>query len=184
MEIKNETDNKKIISDTLKPVKQLSNYEISQLMWDFSSAIAVLKNPDEIQSFLTDLLTKREVIFLAKRIKIAKLLIKGYNYQDISNILKVSHSTISKINQWLMESGEGFRIVSERVKEKPVETSSVIDKSNEFYRFKRSHPAMFWPQFLIEDIVKNMSKRQKSKFEKTIQKLDHKSKLYKNLSEL
>lgn len=50
--------------------------------------------------FLTDLLTNQEIIMLAKRIKIPKLLVEEKSYREIEDLLKVSHVTIAKVAQY------------------------------------------------------------------------------------
>ncbi len=48
---------------------------------------------------------------LAKRFAIALLLIKGYNYEAIKEILKVSQETIARVNLSLNYRGDGYRKV-------------------------------------------------------------------------
>jgi len=68
------------------------------------------KSADEVIDFLNDLLTKTEKTMLAKRVAIAFLLIKGgYDYRQISKILRVSLGNIARIHAVLTLQGEGFR---------------------------------------------------------------------------
>jgi len=68
--------------------------------------------------------------------------------------------------------------------------SSIIkEKSNEkslsgmeWKKIKRRYPLMFWPQLLMEDIVKVLDKRQKMKIKHAVERLNHKSKLYKQIT--
>jgi TrpR-related protein YerC/YecD len=102
---------------------RISNKEKEELLTEFCEALAVLKTADETMKFLTDLLTRQEIIALAKRIKIAKFLIEGRGYRYIEEVLKVSHGTIAKVNQWLFEAGEGFKLVAERTKQESTDRS-------------------------------------------------------------
>ena len=164
---------------------KISISEREELLEEFCEALSVLKNPQEIMNFLTDLLTRQETIVLAKRIKIAKLLIEGKSYRDIEGSLKVSHGTIAKINYWLLESGEGFRMVTERTKKKkPKPTTSWDYAVKDWRKVRRRYPLMFWPQLLIEDIIKAMNKSQKEKVRQAVAKLDHKSSLYKQINKI
>ena len=164
---------------------KISISERQKLLEEFCEALSILKDPQEIMNFITDLLTKQEIIILAKRIKIAKLLIEGKNYREIERSLKVSHGTIAKINYWLLESGEGFRIVTERTKkETPRPPTSWDYALEDWRRFRRRYPLMFRPQLLIEDIIKTMNKRQKEKVRRAIEKLDRKSILYKQIDRI
>jgi hypothetical protein len=120
---------------------------------------------------------------LAKRIKVAKLLIEGKNYREIEDSLKVSHSTVAKVSEWLMQSGEGFRIIAKRTKKlKPKFSDSLTIK--DWRKSKKRYPLIFWPELLIEDIIKAMNKRQKEKVHRAIEKLDQKSKLYKQIDKI
>lgn len=162
---------------------KISNKEKEELLAEFCEALAVLKTVDEAMKFLIDLLTRQEIITLAKRIKIAKLLIEGRGYRSIESALKVSHGTIAKVGQWLLESGEGFKLVAERTKkEKAALTGSDELKKMEWGKFKRDHSLMFWPELLIKDIFKIMNEKQKEKTRKMIDELNHKSRLYRRIS--
>lgn len=164
---------------------RISNKEREDLLKEFCEAISVLKNSSEIMNFITDLLTKKELIMLAKRIKIAKLLIEGKNYREIEGILKVSHGTIARVNQWLLEGGEGFRLIAKRTKkEKPTPETSRDLAMKDWRKFRRRYSLMFWPQLLIEDVIKMMNKEQKEKIRHAIAKLDHKSSLYKRINKI
>jgi len=166
---------------------KLSNQEKENLLQEFCEAISVLNNPQEIMDFLTDLLTSQEVVMLAKRIKTAKLLIEGKGYREIQTALKMGQGTIARVNQWLTESGEGFRTIAERTKKKEPKETKILNPEaakSEWNRFKRRYPIMFWPQLLIEDIVKTMNKKQKERVKKTLAKLDEKSGIYKNINKI
>jgi uncharacterized protein YerC len=65
-----------------------------QTFWD---AVSKINHQDEIQEFLNNLLSPTERTMLAKRLAIAVLLMKKYNYENIMDLLKVSSATISKV---------------------------------------------------------------------------------------
>lgn len=156
-----------------------------ELLTEFCEALLNLKNTDEVVKFLIDLLTKSEALMLAKRIKIAKLLIEGKDYRTIGGLLKVSHGTIAKVAEWLTEAGEGFRLIAERTKKaKPQPESSWDLAMKDWKKFKRRYPIMFWPQILIEGIIQSANKKQKEKICQALKKLDHKSKLYKQFDKI
>lgn len=169
----------------MKGYQKISKPEVERLLNEFCQAISVLKNSQEIMNFITDLLTKKEVVMLAKRIKIAKLLLEGENYSKIREILKVGNSTIARVSQWLAESGEGFRLIHERTQEEKLKPPTSWDYfMSDWRKLRRRYPSMFWPELLIEEIIKTMNKRQKEKIRRAIEKLDHKSSLYKQINKL
>lgn len=170
------------MSRKLRPISKDIQQE---LLADFCEALLNIRNIDEAVKFLTDLLTKSEVIMLAKRIKIAKILIEGEDYKTIEGALKVSHGTIAKVATWLAEAGEGFRLIAERTKkEKPKPPSSWDYARREWRSFKRTHPMMFWPQLLIEEVISSANRKQREKIKRAVEKLDHKSKLYKQINKI
>lgn len=65
-----------------------------------------LKSPIALNSFLDDLLTEEEILDLAQRIKIAKLILHNRTYDEIAEIVKTSTSTVSKIGQ-VLKYGKG-----------------------------------------------------------------------------
>lgn len=71
-------------------------------------AIKHLRSKEEIQSFLTDLLSPTERTMLTKRLAIAAFLMRAYPYESISNMLKVSSSTISKV-ALVLNQNQGYK---------------------------------------------------------------------------
>lgn len=82
----------------------------------FTKALISIKSEGEMERYIFDLLTPTERIMLAKRLAIAALLIGGLPYHQISERLKVSTSTIGRVNSWLKTAGDGYRLAIERVK--------------------------------------------------------------------
>ena len=87
--------------------KVAKTIEIKMLntLWE---AIAKLKSQKEIQSFLNDLLSPTERIMVTKRLAIAALLLKKYNYESIMEIVKVSNGTVAKI-AFVLNSNVGYK---------------------------------------------------------------------------
>lgn len=94
--------------------RQLSKQVEQRLFVLFFKSFAKLSRPTEIQKFLYDLLSPTEQTMLAKRLAIALLLAKGYTYEAIKDILKVSQETISRVNVALNHQGEGYRMVIQK----------------------------------------------------------------------
>ena len=81
----------------------------------FFQAIAKLDNERDVSVFLDDFLTPTERIMLAKRLSIALMLIKGYDYRTIQSTLKVSLPTISGVSVWVKYRGRGYQKILERI---------------------------------------------------------------------
>lgn len=79
-----------------------------QIFW---RSIARLSTPYQVKLFLYDLLSSTERTMLAKRLAIALLLTKDYDYSSIKQILKVSSETIARVKMWIDEAGQGYKMV-------------------------------------------------------------------------
>jgi len=117
--------------DYHRPVRRtdrLSPQEKLGLMFDLIHAFGSINGAKNSAAFLEDLLTANEIKNLSKRLRIAKLLLVGETHRDISHKLQVSLATISKVNLWLSQGGEGFRRVLADLPTravKPVESKGV-----------------------------------------------------------
>jgi len=171
-----------------KLMEKYQNLSLStqkELLEDLCGAILFVKNKDEAVKLLVDLLTKEEVMKLAKRIKIAEMLLRGVNYYQIRHTLQTSEGTIAKVANWLKEGGEGFKLVFERrqtEKEKFSHSERFDILISEWKKVQRKNPMMFWPSLLIDSLVASADKKEKEKILQSIGKLDRKSKIYKEVS--
>lgn len=73
----------------------------------FYQSLADLKEPNQVANFLKEFLTPTEQVMLAKRISIGYLLGKKYEARTISNILKVSVTTVTSVNR-LIKHNKGY----------------------------------------------------------------------------
>ncbi|MDP3973683.1 MAG: YerC/YecD family TrpR-related protein [Candidatus Daviesbacteria bacterium] len=64
-----------------------------------------LKSKD-LANFIDDLLTEEEILDLAQRLKIAKLILEEKTYDEIAGKVGTSTSTVSKIGQ-IIKYGKG-----------------------------------------------------------------------------
>jgi uncharacterized protein YerC len=99
---------------------QVSKYPITQDVYNrifeiFFKTIADVKSPSEVKEFFEDFLTPTERIMLAKRLAIAILLAKDYDYRSISKILRVSVSTVASVNVFFKYAGRGYHRVVKRI---------------------------------------------------------------------
>lgn len=90
--------------------------EISRRVFEiFLETIADLKKPQEVGEFIDEFLSDTERTVLAKRLSIAVLLAKGYDYDSIRQILKVSPPTIAAVNNAMRKKGHGYQRVLARI---------------------------------------------------------------------
>ena len=150
---------------------------------EFCEAFVAIKNIEEAASFLKDLLGKQEIEMLAKRLKIAKLLLEGKRYEEIQEELKVSHGTIARVNLWLKTSGEGYRLIVKRTKKR--ERSEVeLMVGETLNRYIHARSAYYWPYLLWEELVKNLGKRKKKRLQEILAESEDKEKIYQEFNEI
>jgi len=77
--------------------------EKEKILNEFYFLVGSLKNREQVTNFFKDILTPSEIIMLARRIQIARLLLEGNNYMQISRKLKSGVDTITKVQKWLKE---------------------------------------------------------------------------------
>lgn len=98
-----------------KPISKDLYKEIVQELWWILTNI---RDEREMAMFLGDLLTDTEKLMLAKRLALANLILRGWDWFEICDFLKVSPSTVNHMRHWLNGSGRGFRIAIKRLEKK------------------------------------------------------------------
>ena len=161
---------------------RLARDEEQGLLLDFFQSLATLRGFREAAQVFQDLLSRAELTMLAKRLKIAKLLLDNITYQEISRQLKVSTQTIARVNIWLQESGDGFRLMFDRTKNKLSAHKKVA--AGRWSAIKRRYPIYFWPELLVREIMGIANKRQKQRLRNVITNLNLKDKRYRELQKM
>lgn len=77
--------------------------------------IANLHDVGEIETFLAEFISPVEKIMLAKRMAIAVLLAKGYDYEAIKKVLRVTPTTIASVSIALKYSKRGYKRAVEKI---------------------------------------------------------------------
>ncbi len=147
-----------------------SEKEKHEIILDLVNGFLSCKNMDEAVIFLGDLLTKKELEILSRRLRVAKLLLEGKDYRIIQEQIHVSHGTIAKIAAWLDEKGDGFRKV---VKQLPKESKNkdLADESV-WEEIKDKYPMYFLPERIIEGILKEKGLQKNNKTKLAIKNLE------------
>jgi TrpR-related protein YerC/YecD len=166
--------------------KNLKKEEVGKMFYKLCLAISKIKKPTEVSVFLGDLLTANEVAMISKRLKIAEMILDGFSYEEIIENLKVGSSTVARVQEWLNISGDGYRQAVEDTRGKDIIKESDKDRNN-FSNIKKKYPMYYWPEIVLENIIKNSNKRQKEEIKKVIDQMDklkEKTDLYKKLKRL
>lgn len=87
----------------LRKLNTKERQELLNLLWN---SVEQLRTKKEIKNFFKDLLSESEAIMLARRILIARELLKGKTYREIMKEFGVGDSTVASVHHWL-ESGFG-----------------------------------------------------------------------------
>ena len=169
--------------------KKMSKRESEELFYKLSVVISETNKVEDAARLLRDLLSVTEVEMIAKRIKIAELLIDKKTYRAISEELKTSSATIFKVQEWLNTSGDGYRKAVKKTKGRDLQNDTPLSTydSSTWADLKRQLPAYFWPQILLENIITNSSKRQQARIStvlKQMKKMEQKNPLYKRIDKI
>ncbi|MCX6704682.1 MAG: Trp family transcriptional regulator [Candidatus Woesebacteria bacterium] len=101
-------------------MSQVSKYPVRKDVYDeifdtFLQTIANLKTKREVLEFFNEFLTPNEKIMFSKRLAAGLLISEGYDYKEISNLLKTSSATISTFSSFY-KYGEGYRKLIDKIK--------------------------------------------------------------------
>lgn len=100
------------------PKYKASKYHPSdhqQLLREFFLAVAELRSTQEVANFFKDLLSVTETTMLARRLKVAQRLEAGKTYDAIAKDLDISKTTIARVQRWLEDGHDGYRVALERL---------------------------------------------------------------------
>lgn len=167
-----------VVVENMQRIDKLSKVEQESLIYDLVYALTAAKTIEDVSLFVQDLLTRQELKNLSKRLRIAKLLLQGKMYEEIEKDIHVSHGTVAKISAWLAQRGEGFRVI---VKKLPRKETIKESGFSEWESIKKRYPMYFWPEILLEEVVKNAGARQKMRMQNILTRLDEKSDLHKRI---
>lgn len=114
-----------------------------------SKSLAKLNAEREIDQFLSKILTGTEIIMIARRIKVATLLLTGKSYREIEEELGVGFTTITRVQNWLND--EDNKCTPEITQALQKEFQSKLQKKRRGYTIsseiisdlKRRHPVRF-----------------------------------------
>ena len=80
----------------------------------FYQAVLTLKNEEECSAFFSDVCTIKELIVIAQRLEVAKLLVQDKSYVEISAESGASSATISRVNRSLSYGTGGYTMILDR----------------------------------------------------------------------
>lgn len=156
-----------------KRLEKISREEQLALFFDLINAIRIVNSPTDTALLLRDLLTAKEIKNLSKRLRIAKLLLADKTQQEIVDHLQTSFATVTKVNLWLNQGGEGLRKVIKRLPQKYNMPDNLPPGPIEYYG----------PQVIYGLLKASLASRQKASLEKFMESVEEKRILDKSLKE-
>jgi uncharacterized protein YerC len=107
------------------------------------NSFTLMGSKEEVREFVKDLFTHTEYKMLAKRLEIARRLLKGETYESIKDSLKVTEKPIVYISNILANAGKGFRNVDLRLQDLEKEYSRKREERQAYieHRKRRKLPA-------------------------------------------
>lgn len=92
-------------------LKKLNDKSVDQLF----EAILSLKTVEECYIFFDDLCTVNEMQSMSQRLEVARMLRKGYTYNQIEAETGASTATISRVKRCLNYGNDGYKMALERI---------------------------------------------------------------------
>lgn len=132
-------------------------------MFDLINAFSLVRSPTESALLLRDLLTAAEIKNLAKRLRIAKLLVAGKRQWEIQEELRCSFGTITKVSLWLNSGGEGLRRIISRLPKRRKKVTRVSGR-----------PGYRWPQLLMAVAQDTLTERETHQLKRFLEKISDK----------
>ncbi len=83
-----------------------SNKTTQQLV---EALVAIDSNAD-MQNFLRDVMTEKEIAEISARLEAARMLQAGSKYTDITAATKLSSRTVARISDWLQNGCSGYQV--------------------------------------------------------------------------
>ena len=160
---------------------KVSKSEENDLFILFAELLSKLSSTVAAANFIKGVLTEQEVLTISRRFKVVQMLGQDYDYKAIRQQLKMSDATIAKIQAWMRTFPDGFEHVL-RNNHKPKTRPNFYESS--WRQHKRRYPMYYWPQLLLEEVVRSANKRESERLLKIIGQMREKTKLTRQLEHL
>lgn len=148
---------------------KLSPWEQKELLDRFFTAVTSLGSYKEVKDFFKDLLHPQEITMLARRLKIAEMLLDGETYEEINRKMKAGYSTITKVHRWVNSGAGGYKIVAKRldkIDKRQLHKDIKGAKAREYgwEQFKKVYPTFDFDNVdEIIEAIKDYARRKKRK---------------------
>ncbi|MBI2607563.1 MAG: helix-turn-helix domain-containing protein [Candidatus Doudnabacteria bacterium] len=117
------------------------------------SVFTLLDSKEDIRFLFKDLFTHTENKMFTKRLEIARALLEGETYDQISERLKVTKHTIASVSNTLARDGNGFRVAHAKLLDLEKQHQRRREKRQDYLEGKKRWPK-FREQVLVEELAK------------------------------
>ncbi len=83
----------------------------SETAKQFAGALTSISEVKDMQNFLRDAMTEKEIIEISSRLEAARLLKDGARYIEVINKTQLSSRTVARISDWLQNGCGGYQKV-------------------------------------------------------------------------
>ena len=80
-----------------------------------AEALCLAGSPEEMRAVLADLLSAGELVELAHRLEVARMLAGGASYAEVSQATGASSTTVSRVSKCLSGGAGGYRLLLGRL---------------------------------------------------------------------
>lgn len=136
-----------------------------QIIGELYDALARIKNRKEARAVFRDLFTVPEIAMMSRRIQIAFMLLEGYTFEDTSNMLSVSSTTVHRIKEKLERHGEGFKIMYQNFRKIQDKRWKKHKPTRHLIPMSMAEAAKTAPMFTIMDVVTWLRRKKEEKEE-------------------
>ena len=112
--IKNLILENKQVNEVILMGKEIRTEAVEQLF----DAVLTLKDKAECYQFFEDLCTVNELLSLAQRLQVAKMLREDHTYLEVAEKTGASTATISRVNRSLNYGNDGYDLVFAKMNDK------------------------------------------------------------------
>ena len=81
----------------------------TKLPRQFVEVLLSMNSKSDMQNFLRDVLTDKEIIEISARLEAARMLASGEKYTAITAKTKLSSRTVARISDWLQNGCNGYQ---------------------------------------------------------------------------
>jgi uncharacterized protein YerC len=108
------------VNNMRKTKEQLSKQDEKETLTRLYTAASAIKNKNQMEQFLREILTESEQLMIGRRIWIAQLLLTGHTHDEIGERLHAGPQTIRRVSKWLNEKlpGYGEAVIQKKRKKK------------------------------------------------------------------